>query len=201
MTPDEMAEAWAGDDPDFDAEPFAAEDLIMVGRWQRKMQRIDAEIAEIDVATAAEITRIKDVHARECDRLTRQRDWLEQSCVQFHEAVLRRDPKRLTIVGPCGTLKARAQRPEWRWEDEAGFVAWAREHHAETLLRQPPVPDVAPDKKAAMKLLKVPDGKPGDVVTAVTTDGDTVPGLTILYRPRKHDVIVGHPNPDESDDE
>lgn len=190
-----MTEAWAGDDPDFDAEPFAAEDLIMVGRWQRKMLRIDAEIAEIDAVVAAEKARIDAVHLRECERLSKQYAWLERSCVQFHEAVLRRDPKRLTIVGPNGTLKARAQRPEWRWEDEQGFVVWARERHPETLLRQPPVPGLAPDKAAAKTLLVIPKGEPGDVVLAFSKDGEQVPGVTVLYRPRKHEVVVGHTDP------
>lgn len=199
MNVDEMADAWSGDDPDWESEPFPAEDLIMVGRWQRKMLRIDAQLMELAEACDAEHARIEAVFLAAKERVAKQRSWLEQSCVQFHEAVLRRDPKRLTIVGPNGTLKARAQRPEWLWGDEAAFVAWARGHDADALLRQPPVPDVAPDKKAAMKLLAVPKGQPGDVVTAVTKDGEMVPGVTILYRPRKHEVVVGHTESDTDD--
>jgi hypothetical protein len=89
------------------------------------------------------------------------------------------DPSVKTIKLPYGSLKVRAQQPEWLY-DEDTLVVWLQANRPE-LIRSEPVPN----KVELKKLVKVEKGAAHDPET-----GETIPGISVVDRPAKFDLEV-----------
>ncbi|WP_031517742.1 host-nuclease inhibitor Gam family protein, partial [Desulfofalx alkaliphila] len=81
---------------------------------------------------------------------------------------------------PYGTLKMRAQQPQYQ-RDDAAIKEWARVNRPEALVPQEPKLDWAGLKKA----IRPVDGTAVDIDT-----GEVIPGIAIIERPPKFSVEV-----------
>lgn len=88
---------------------------------------------------------------------------------QYHDRILRSDPKAKTLSFPAGKLKARKAPDAWEINEEA-FVPWARLH---TLTEFYEVKTHI--NRTALK--KAFEAGPGG--QAVTAEGELVPGVTV----------------------
>ena len=130
------------------------------------------------------------VARREMERIER---WLDEAngpllkdieffcglLTSYHARVLTDEPKRKTIKLPGVQLKARAQQPEWTFDEDA-FVAWAQ-INAPDLVKVTSAP-VKPDAKKA--LTATPEG------TAVDASGEVVDGIVVAPATVKFSVVV-----------
>jgi hypothetical protein len=181
----------SGPEPDYDAEPEPPADADRADQMLRQLARLQRERDDALELAAAERARIDLWLSATTERITKRQAWYRQSLEQYHRAVLAHDPQRTTIRLPFGSLVARAQQPEWAYEDEAAFIAWATESYP-TLLRQPDPPAPAPDKVAVKKALEVPGRHaPGAQVQPVTLDGELVPGVVVTIRDRRFNAEPG----------
>lgn len=88
---------------------------------------------------------------------------------EYHESVLAEDPKATQISLPAGKLKSRAGSRSVVVSDLETFKTWALDNAA-ALLRV----SVEPDKRALKELPVNDEG------TAITEDGEPVPGVTVI---------------------
>jgi hypothetical protein len=179
-----LDEFLSGDEPDYTTEPAAPVDMDQAERWLRHYRRLQTEADRALEVANAERARIDLWLSVELDRIGRQQAWFEQGLTQMHAAVLRVTPKAKTLRLPSGTLKARAQQPEWSIDDEPAFLTWAREHRPE-LVNQPVPPPAKPAKADAKKVLELtePKARAGErVAVRDPQSGEVVPGVTVLIR-------------------
>lgn len=148
------AEAWeyltgVDDEPDYEAEPppVAGDEAIALedaNRHLRHIHRIRGERAWLQSMFEAEVRRIQMRLASRLEQLDKREAWHAKPVEELHRALLARDDKRKTISLPNGTLKARAQQPEWLYRDEdsrgpsdgedtTAFVEWAQESHPDLI--------------------------------------------------------------------
>lgn len=180
---DDLDATLSGHEPDWESDPVAATDTTDAIAKLRLLARIEREIAVVDETYQAEAVKLTDWANARMDTLEARKAHVEASLAQFHDAVLRDDPKAKTIDLPTGTLKVRAQPAVWEFGPE--FVAWAMSA-APDLVRFPePVP--APDKVAAKKALTI-TGESGEGVPVVDAQGELVPGVSVTFPPVKHKV-------------
>lgn len=109
----DLDEFLAGPDPDFDADPEPPQDADEADRRLRRLAKVRAEIAQVEEDAAREFDRINEWAERRYQVLHGRARWLQAGLEMWHRAVLADDPSRKTISLPCGTLKSRAQQPEW----------------------------------------------------------------------------------------
>ena len=107
----EDLEAWLADDagpaPDLDEPPPPVADPTTAERYLRKLARLKAEAAEVEVVAAAEYDRI---NAWETDRLSaigRAQEWVRAALEAWFRA-RRADGGSKTLDLPAGKLKLRA---------------------------------------------------------------------------------------------
>ena len=182
----DLDEFLMGDEPDWDSPPEAPRDADRADEQLRRLVKVRAEMAQIGHHAQAQIERIREWHARRVEVLANRERWLAEGLEMWHRAVLAEDPTRKTISLPCGTLKSRAQQPEWVFDDEA-FIAWASEH-APSLVRVPE-PKPAVDKAAAKKALLTVEVGEG-VHSILTEEGEVVPGVMVEVRGRSFSVVT-----------
>ena len=182
----DLDEFLMGDEPDWDSPPEAPQDADRADEQLRRLVKVRAEMAQIGHHAQAQIERIREWHARRVEVLANRERWLAEGLEMWHRAVLAEDPTRKTISLPCGTLKSRAQQPEWVFDDEA-FIAWASEH-APSLVRVPE-PKPAVDKAAAKKALLTVEVGEG-VHSILTEEGEVVPGVMVEVRGRSFSVVT-----------
>lgn len=201
---DDLFDALAGDEPDYDTEPDtppgvdAAKD--QAGKWLWHLARLDREKADVVARARAERDRINAWESRRLEQLDGQRSWFERGLEQITRMLRSIDPKKASWQLPAGKLKSTAQQPVWDIDDEP-FLAWADDHRPE-LVNQPDPPAPKPAKGEAKKVLVVPGldtALPGQVLAAVDpVTGQPVPGVTVTVRDRRYDAV---PNTEEHDEE
>lgn len=208
-----IAESWhdleaelLGPEPDYDTdpEPIGTADRDQANRHLARIAKLDAAIdADIEVAeaqierTTAWLESRRTVHAA-------QRRWHEQILERYHRAVLSVDPRLKTIKLPNGTLRARAQQPEWEWEDDGKvFGQWVWENRpdlAEALVAFPPAPDPKLVVTEAKKALTIEERKGSKVVARTfgkLEDGTAPAGVKVTERDDKFDVVLADDEVDE----
>lgn len=187
---DDLTDHLAGPEPDYTTDPgdHLAADDEEANRLLRHLARARRQADSINLVYDAEITRLEERRRSRLDKIERKADWLQQRLALWHQARLGADPAAKTIELPAGTLRSRAQQPEWRIDDER-FLAWAAEHRPD--LVSVPEPRPRPDRTAVKQALKLPDGHPGDTVAPVDpATGEVVPGVDVVIRDRKYDQEV-----------
>ena len=180
MSLEELVE---GDDLDVAIEqpPAEIDEHLAVRLLARRRHRL-AEQATFDEEWSRMMEPLLLHRAEVTERNRKEVERIETLLGQMLEAKRAADPKLTKLDLPGGTLRSRAQQPEWTYDVQA-FMGWAlsSDGPGRYMVRT----KVEPDKAAAKKALHIPDGRPGDTVQAVTSDGEVVPGVTVTYRPRR----------------
>lgn len=136
----------------------------------RKMSRIKAEQDENITTAQAEIERITSWRDEENGKLGRGISFFENLLYQYFVQLRDEDPKFKTMKLPHGTLKMRAQQPEFQYDEEQ-LLAWARLC----------MPDAVVVKESVSK---------NPVKKHIKETGEVVPGVEIVERPEKFSVEV-----------
>lgn len=173
------------DDPPHTPERDAAE------RYAYSLRRTLERLAEHDAARDRLIQHIDVRHDAITAPLIAKAEWLRSSLRLYHAARLADDPSEKTVKLHAADLVSRAEQPEWVYDDEGAFLAWAEDEHPE-LVNNPPPPAKTP-KKADVKQALKPEsaGEPGQVVKVLDPKtGEVVPGLSVKLPGRAYEVKV-----------
>lgn len=184
-----------------DLEHWMTEEADSLGAPGLQDQHVANAILRRLGATERKLAAKEELYAAELERLT---EWIDHQRAAYQEMIAsdRRwlegwhlaqlgehghGPK--TIDLPSGVLRATSQPPEYVIEDEATFLAWAREY-APGLVRSPPPRRDAPDR-AALKALCGPDLKarlkdrrPGEEL-APRVNGRPIPAVKVVVQGRR----------------
>lgn len=136
----------------------------------RKMARIKAEQKENNRVAQAEIDLIVSWRDEENEKLERSISFFESLLHEFFLQLRESDPKLKTMKLPHGTLKMRAQQPQYEYDEEI-LLSWAKEN----------LPEAVVIKES---IAKTP------VKKHIQETGELVPGVTIIERPEKFAVEV-----------
>ena len=136
----------------------------------RKMSRIKAEIEENNRVAQAEIDLIVSWRDEENEKLERSISFFESLLHEFFLQLRESDPKLKTMKLPHGTLKMRAQQPQYEYDEEI-LLSWAKEN----------LPEAVVIKESVAKT---------PVKKHIQETGELVPGVTITERPEKFAVEV-----------
>lgn len=136
----------------------------------RKMSRIKAEQDENTQAAQAEIDRIAVWRNEENEKLQRSVSFFESLLHEYFMQLREDDPKLKTVKLPHGSLKMRAQQPQYEY-DEDQLLPWAKGN----------LPEAVVVKES---IAKTP------VKKHIRETGEMVPGVTITERPEKFIVEV-----------
>lgn len=185
----DLDEHLAGPDPDWldtDEPVIPAADKTQADRWLRKLAHLQADADEIDALYRAQLDQLNAWRDERLRVIGNAQARLEQSLAMFHAAALDLDPKAKTLSLPAGTLKARAQQPEWRYVNEAAFLEWAAANRPELVRRPEPVtPPPAVDRTAVKKVLRPAVDGPGGSPAIDPESGEVVPGVEVEHRAPK----------------
>ena len=162
-------------------ERFKIEDINAANWALRKISAAQAAIRERETLARAEVERVQQWLDGETQKLKGDIEFFEGLLHEYHQQELKLDEKRKTIKLPHGTLKMRAQQPDYQ-RDDVKLKEWAEANKRDVLIPQPPKLDWASLKKA----IRPVDGKAIDVDT-----GEVIPGIAIVDRPPKFSVEVG----------
>lgn len=180
------------DDPDFEADPVAAESLEQASRWLRKIAVMDRKRAEVSRLADAERSRIAEWELEQTLPILKQREWLERSCLLLAAALRARDPRTASWSTPNGTLKTTRQQPEWVWDDPETATKWLLEYRPDLLADEKPAPARVPDKNAVKKAAELPAKHAvGDEVTPMVDAGEVfaeLPGVRVVFRDVKCEI-------------
>jgi len=162
-------------------ERFKIEDINAANWALRKISAAQAAIRERETLARAEVERVQQWLASETDKLKGDIEFFENLLHEYHQQELIKDKKAKTIKLPHGTLKMRAQQPQYHRDPDV-IREWAEANKPDVLIPQLPKLDWARLKKT----VKPVGGKAIDAGT-----GEVIPGITVIDRPPKFSVEVG----------
>jgi hypothetical protein len=136
----------------------------------RKMSRIKAEQDENIQTAQAEIERITSWRDEENGKLERSISFFEGLLYEYFVQLRGDDPKLKTMKLPHGTLKMRAQQPQYEY-DESLMLPWAKKN----------LPEAVVVKESVAKT---------PVKKHIKETGEMVPGVQMVERPEKFSVEV-----------
>ena len=136
----------------------------------RKMSRIKAEQDENIQTAQAEIERITSWRDEENGKLERSISFFEGLLYEYFVQLRDENPKLKTMKLPHGSLKMRAQQPQYEY-DEDQLLPWAKEN----------LPDAVVVKESVAKT---------PVKKHIQETGEMVPGVQMVERPEKFSVEV-----------
>jgi hypothetical protein len=171
---------------DFDSEPGEFLDDDRANRLLRVHTNLTRDLADVEYVYNAERERLDGWRDDRTAKIRARVEWVERSLELYHRAKLAQDPKLVTIDLPNGQHRARKQQPEFI-VDPAVFLPWAEANAPECI--RTPEPKPAPDMAAIKKTLTVDSGSEGDTVHALALGGEVVPGVSVVLRGRKHEVV------------
>jgi hypothetical protein len=151
-------------------ERFRIEDKSQAAWALRKMSRIQAEMDENIMTAQAEIERITGWRDSENEKLERSVSFFEGLLYEYFMDLREEDPKLKTMKLPHGSLKMRAQQPQYEY-DETQLLPWAKEN----------LPDAVVVKESVAKT---------PVKKHIQETGEMVPGVQMVERPEKFSVEV-----------
>ena len=146
----------------------------------RKIAAVERARKEAQDASNAEICRINEWLNDEELRANQARKHLDYLLEQYHRAYMTDNPKAKTIKLPHGTLKIRAQKPQFN-RDDAAIKEWATDNMPEILVPQ----EYKLNWAGLKETLAIKDG-----VAIIADTGEVVPGVEVEERPDKFSVEV-----------
>jgi hypothetical protein len=180
-----------GEEPPWDEEPQAPPDVGRVQAMLWRLRRLNRDRRDVNVLYEQQREQLDAWHEARAGLIDRQMDWLRRSLAAYHEGVYAQQ-KTATLSFPAGVLKSRKVQPQWVYDDEEKFLAWAREHAPECVRKRPD----EIDKNAAKARLTQERGKRKDY--GVTADGERPPGMHVVVPPesaRTFTVEIGTEEP------
>lgn len=166
--------------PEEQKERFKVTDKDSANWCLRKIRALKAEIEENKRIAEAEIQRIQDWLNEVTEPLERSIQYFESLLIEYHMNIYAEDPKKKTIKLPHGTLKARAQQPDFQ-RDEEKLLQWLKDSGMTDFIKIIEKPEWG----ALKKNVEVA----GDRVVHRDT-GLIVEGVTVQERPPKFSVEV-----------
>lgn len=180
------------DDPEGLAGPGAAvQDRAHLNRIVRSIDRIRREAVQVCDLADAQLAKTKTWRDERLRILASEERHQMFRVASYHAMERAQDPRLVTIHLPDGDVPARAQQPEWEFDD-AAFIPWAAENLPDALNipTEPPPPTV--NRNAAKKLLTQEREDPTTSkvveVLGVTENDERPPGVKVTERDRK--VVV-----------
>ena len=153
------------------SETFTVDSIEKAGWCMRKLARLASEDAEDAAVAQREIDRINTwLEARTSPR-ARSREFFEGLLMDYHNRLLRDDPKAKTVKLPHGVLKSRTVSETFEYDAES-LIAWAKSSGRTEFIRTNE--EVVKD----------------EVKRAIKSDGEKIPGVTILGASTKFYVEV-----------
>lgn len=200
---DELDAALAGPEPDWDTEPEAPPDAEHADGMLFRLRMLRRERDADRAAAETRISQIVSWQAEREGRFSSQESWIVEALERYHRAVLRLDPRALTIHLPSGDLPSRMGQAQWDIDDEK-VIEWlvpqetrdavmlAAEgalEKVEAALREAGVPvevlrvavtpSVALDRAAFKAWATRRDEKDQPKAWGVTPSGETIPGVEV----------------------
>jgi hypothetical protein len=175
-----------GEDIDYCTEPAEFLDDDRANRLLRVHMNLTRDLSGIEDVYAAERARLDDWRDDRTAAIRSRVEWVERALELYHRAKLAQNPKLVTIDLPNGQHRARKQQPEWKIDPDI-FLPWAEKNAPECI--RVPEPKPAPDMAAIKATLTTDDGAEGDTVHALALGGEVVPGVSVVLRGRKHEVV------------
>lgn len=175
-----------GEEIDYDSEPGEFLDDDRANRLLRVHMNLSRDLSSVADTYAAERARLDDWRDDRTETIGKRVRWVEQALELYHRAKLAQNPKLVTIDLPNGQHRARKQQPEWKVDADV-FLPWAEKNAPECI--RVPEPKPAPDMAQIKATLTADEGAEGDTVHALALGGEVVPGVSVVIRGRKHEVI------------
>jgi phage host-nuclease inhibitor protein Gam len=152
-------------------ERFKITDIGGVNWALRKLAALKAREAEVNQLADAEIERINAWREKELESVKRDVEYFESLLTEYHAEQLKQDPKAKTITTPYGTLKARKLPPMVEYDADL-VLSWAK-------------------GAGRTEFIRVREELAKDAVReAVLSDGELVPGVTVIDQGVKYSVEV-----------
>ena len=156
--------------------PFIVNSVDKAIWAMRKIATIDQSIAEVDKAADAVVDRTNAWRVEEVKRISSQRGFFEGLLEGYHRRIMADNPKQKTIKLPHGQLQIRAQQPEFV-RDGKKIIEWADKEMPVVITREPKL-----DWGTLKDSLKIVEN------IAMTSQGEVVPGITVVPRGDKFSV-------------
>lgn len=189
-----LAEALAGDEPNYEVSPVSPLDPDQVTQWLARVENVRRRKADVEASFKAATDRLRLATDTELDRLDQQDEWLCEALEMYHRVRLAEDEEgNKTIPLPTGVLKSGKWGGDtWTFANDE-FVAWAEQNLPGAVEAQP----MKLKKAEAKKLLKdaIEIDSDGKVVTddeghPVLADGTVVQALTITPATTSFKVVT-----------
>jgi phage host-nuclease inhibitor protein Gam len=152
-------------------ERFQVKDKEQAEWCLRQISRLLREQEEIESTAKKEIEKITTWKNNQAESIQKSISFFEYLLTEYHQQVLKENPKAKTIKLPSGNLEARNAQPEYK-RDKDAMLPWVEKNR----------PDYVVIKKdinwaGLKKILKYENG------TGIDPDtGEVVPGLTVIDR-------------------
>ncbi|ABN53666.1 MAG TPA: hypothetical protein DEF39_11450 [Hungateiclostridium thermocellum] len=166
--------------PEEKRERFKVTDKDSANWCLRKIKALKQEIEENKRIADAEIQRIQSWLKEVTEPLERSIQFFESLLIEYHMNIYAEDPSKKTIKLPYGTLKARAQQPEFCRDDEK-LVNWLKQNGMTEFVKVIEKPEWNELKKKVKVI--------GNSVVYEET-GEVIDGITVQERPPKFTVEV-----------
>lgn len=156
------------------------------GKQQEKEMQYEAALQPYRDAIAA----IEERREQEILRISKHKDYHKGMIEMWARNAITADSKRKTVDMPFGTVSGRKGTAKWLYDDDK-LLAFVRENMKKDCLRVTESVD-----KAALKKAAIVDGE-----IAVTSNGEIIPGVTIVEQPMTYTVkpLVLQTAPDAED--
>lgn len=152
-------------------ERFRVKDKEQAEWCLRQISRLMREQDEIESIAQAQIEKITTWKNDQTESIQKSISFFENLLIEYHQQVLKENPKAKTIKLPSGKLEARKAQPEFQRDVET-MLSWVEQNRPEFVITKKEL-----DWAGLKKVLKYENGMGIDPDT-----GEAVPGLKVIER-------------------
>ena len=152
-------------------ERFRVKDKEQAEWCLRQISRLMREQKEIESTAQAEIEKITAWKNDQTESIQKSISFFEYLLIEYHQQILKENPKAKTIKLPSGRLEARKAQPEYQ-RDKETMLSWVEQNRPEYIVVKKDI-----NWSGLKKILKYRNG------TGIDPDtGEVVPGLKVIER-------------------
>jgi len=152
-------------------ERFRVKDKEQAEWCLRQISRLMREQEEIESTAQAEIEKITAWKNDQTESIQKSISFFEYLLIEYHQQILKENPKAKTIKLPSGKLEARKAQPEFQRDVET-MLPWVEQNRPEYIVVKKDI-----NWAGLKKILEYRNG------TGIDPDtGEVVPGLTVIDR-------------------
>jgi len=152
-------------------ERFRVKDKEQAEWCLRQISRLMREQEEIESTAQAEIEKITAWKNDQTESIQKSISFFEYLLIEYHQQILKENPKAKTIKLPSGRLEARKAQPEFQRDVET-MLSWVEQNRPEFVITKKEL-----DWAGLKKILKYENSMGIDPDT-----GEAVPGLKVIER-------------------